>query len=81
MNTFMNTESVSGKFNSYMCSSQSFSVVQNGEKSRNPAEFDCPPGWTWEDDWTVDDNRAVDDLGAETGKIVFLLLSCFRSLK
>lgn len=36
---------------------------QNGEKSRNPGEFDCPPGWTWEDEWTVDDNRAVDDQG------------------
>uniref|UniRef100_A0A3Q2Z126 Myoferlin n=1 Tax=Hippocampus comes TaxID=109280 RepID=A0A3Q2Z126_HIPCM len=33
----------------------------NGEKSRNPREFDCPPGWAWEDEWTVDDNRAVDD--------------------
>lgn len=48
-------------------SSQQFdyNVAQNGEKSRNPAEFDCPPGWTWQDDWTVDDNRAVDDQGAE----------------
>uniref|UniRef100_A0A3P9LID1 Myoferlin n=1 Tax=Oryzias latipes TaxID=8090 RepID=A0A3P9LID1_ORYLA len=33
----------------------------NGEKSRNPSEFDCPPGWIWEDSWTVDINRAVDD--------------------
>lgn len=41
-----------------------FNVTQNGEKSRNPTEFDCPPGWTWQDDWTVDVNRAVDDQGA-----------------
>ncbi|XP_047464489.1 myoferlin isoform X2 [Mugil cephalus] len=39
----------------------------NGEKSRNPAEFDCPAGWRWEDNWTVDDNRAVDDQGWEYG--------------
>ncbi|XP_037547290.1 myoferlin [Nematolebias whitei] len=42
----------------------------NGEKSRNPAEFDCPPGWTWQDDWTVDDNRAVDDQGWEYGMTI-----------
>ncbi|XP_041829318.1 myoferlin-like isoform X2 [Melanotaenia boesemani] len=39
----------------------------NGEKSRNPTEFDCPSGWTWEDSWSVDDNRAVDDQGWEYG--------------
>lgn len=38
-------------------------AAQNGEKSRHPGEFDCPPGWSWEDEWTVDDNRAVDDQG------------------
>lgn len=39
----------------------------NGEKNRTPGEFECPPGWMWEDEWTVDDNRAVDDLGWEYG--------------
>ncbi|XP_077482691.1 myoferlin-like isoform X3 [Stigmatopora argus] len=46
--------------------SESFTDV-NGEKNRNPTEFDCPPGWVWEDEWTVDDNRAVDDQGWEYG--------------
>lgn len=40
-------------------------VAQNGEKSRSPGEFDCPPGWNWETEWSVDDNRAVDDQGAD----------------
>ncbi|KAM8837558.1 myoferlin-like [Spinachia spinachia] len=39
----------------------------NGEVSRSPAEFECPPGWTWVDKWTADDNRAVDDQGWEYG--------------
>lgn len=38
-------------------------VVQNGEKTQSPGEFDCPPGWTWEDDWSFDSNRAVDEKG------------------
>uniref|UniRef100_A0A671U1H0 Myoferlin n=1 Tax=Sparus aurata TaxID=8175 RepID=A0A671U1H0_SPAAU len=50
----------------WKAASEPFTDV-NGEKSRNPGEFDCPPGWTWEDEWTVDDNRAVDDLGWEYG--------------
>nr|XP_057917197.1 myoferlin-like isoform X2 [Doryrhamphus excisus] len=50
----------------WKAASEPFTDV-NGEKSRNPGEFDCPPGWTWEDEWTVDDNRAVDDQGWEYG--------------
>ncbi|XP_054622805.1 myoferlin-like isoform X2 [Dunckerocampus dactyliophorus] len=50
----------------WKAASEPFTDV-NGEKSRNPGEFDCPPGWTWEDAWTVDDNRAVDDQGWEYG--------------
>ncbi|XP_078135621.1 myoferlin-like isoform X2 [Sander vitreus] len=50
----------------WKAASEPFTDV-NGEKSRNPGEFDCPPGWMWEDKWTVDDNRAVDDQGWEYG--------------
>lgn len=38
-------------------------VVQNGEKAQSPGEFECPPGWSWEDEWTFDINRAVDEKG------------------
>jgi len=37
--------------------------VQNGEKALSPREFECPPGWTWEDEWSFDSNRAVDEKG------------------
>ncbi|XP_029977702.1 myoferlin-like isoform X4 [Sphaeramia orbicularis] len=50
----------------WKAASEPFTDV-NGEKSRNPGEFECPPGWMWEDEWTVDDNRAVDDQGWEYG--------------
>ncbi|XP_011602470.1 myoferlin-like isoform X3 [Takifugu rubripes] len=50
----------------WKAASEPFTDV-NGEKSRNPGEFECPPGWVWEDEWTVDDNRAVDDQGWEYG--------------
>ncbi|XP_068597029.1 myoferlin [Brachionichthys hirsutus] len=39
----------------------------NGEKTQSPADFDCPPGWTWEDGWSFDINRAVDERGWEYG--------------
>uniref|UniRef100_A0A8C4DZA7 Myoferlin like n=1 Tax=Dicentrarchus labrax TaxID=13489 RepID=A0A8C4DZA7_DICLA len=39
----------------------------NGEKAQSPSDFDCPPGWTWEDAWTFDSNRAVDEKGWEYG--------------
>ncbi|KAG7216326.1 hypothetical protein INR49_021730 [Caranx melampygus] len=39
----------------------------NGEKAQSPGEFDCPPGWSWEDEWSFDSNRAVDERGWEYG--------------
>uniref|UniRef100_A0A3P8V2F0 Myoferlin n=1 Tax=Cynoglossus semilaevis TaxID=244447 RepID=A0A3P8V2F0_CYNSE len=39
----------------------------NGEKAQSPAEFDCPPGWTWDEEWSFDINRAVDEKGWEYG--------------
>ncbi|KAF3708203.1 Myoferlin Fer-1-like protein 3 [Channa argus] len=39
----------------------------NGEKAQSPGEFECPPGWTWEDEWSFDSNRAVDEKGWEYG--------------
>ncbi|XP_013884160.1 myoferlin [Austrofundulus limnaeus] len=42
----------------------------NGEKSQSPGDFDCPPGWTWEDEWSFDSDRAVDERGWEYGVTV-----------
>ncbi|KAK5854059.1 hypothetical protein PBY51_015161 [Eleginops maclovinus] len=39
----------------------------NGEKVQSPAEFECPPGWKWEDVWSFDSNKAVDEIGWEYG--------------
>ncbi|XP_076016465.1 myoferlin isoform X1 [Genypterus blacodes] len=39
----------------------------NGEKTQSPGEFECPLGWTWDDDWSFDTNRAVDERGWEYG--------------
>ncbi|TDH01299.1 hypothetical protein EPR50_G00178880 [Perca flavescens] len=39
----------------------------NGEKVQSPGEFECPPGWSWEDDWSFDSNKAVDEKGWEYG--------------
>uniref|UniRef100_A0A3P9PXD5 Myoferlin n=1 Tax=Poecilia reticulata TaxID=8081 RepID=A0A3P9PXD5_POERE len=33
----------------------------NGEKAQSPEEFECPPGWNWEDVWSFDSDRAVDE--------------------
>ncbi|KAK9529891.1 hypothetical protein VZT92_011440 [Zoarces viviparus] len=50
----------------WKAASEPFTDV-NGEKSCTPGEFECPPGWMWEEAWTADDNRAVDDEGWEYG--------------
>uniref|UniRef100_A0A1A8LFT9 Myoferlin n=3 Tax=Nothobranchius TaxID=28779 RepID=A0A1A8LFT9_9TELE len=39
----------------------------NGEKAQSPEDFECPPGWTWEDQWSFDSDRAVDERGWEYG--------------
>ncbi|XP_068577997.1 myoferlin [Cebidichthys violaceus] len=39
----------------------------NGETVQSPAEFECPPGWSWEDDWSFDSDKAVDEKGWEYG--------------
>ncbi|KAI3363230.1 hypothetical protein L3Q82_011863, partial [Scortum barcoo] len=39
----------------------------NGEKAQSPGDFECPSGWTWEDNWSFDSNRAVDEKGWEYG--------------
>ncbi|KAM6923228.1 myoferlin [Lycodopsis pacificus] len=39
----------------------------NGETVQSPAEFQCPPGWSWEDDWSFDSDKAVDEKGWEYG--------------
>ncbi|XP_034049225.1 myoferlin-like isoform X2 [Thalassophryne amazonica] len=50
----------------WKAASEPFTDV-NGEKNQSPGQFECPPGWDWEDEWTVDVNRAVDDQGWEYG--------------
>uniref|UniRef100_M3ZLA4 Myoferlin n=1 Tax=Xiphophorus maculatus TaxID=8083 RepID=M3ZLA4_XIPMA len=42
----------------------------NGEKAQSPEEFECPPGWNWEDVWSFDSDRAVDEKGWEYGVII-----------
>uniref|UniRef100_H3CTB7 Myoferlin n=1 Tax=Tetraodon nigroviridis TaxID=99883 RepID=H3CTB7_TETNG len=39
----------------------------NGEKAQSPGEFECPPGWKWEDDWSFNSDGAVDEQGWEYG--------------
>ncbi|XP_037552968.1 myoferlin-like [Nematolebias whitei] len=42
----------------------------NGEKSQSLEDFECPPGWRWEDEWSFDSDRAVDERGWEYGVTV-----------
>ncbi|PWA26023.1 hypothetical protein CCH79_00001684 [Gambusia affinis] len=42
----------------------------NGEKAQSPEEFECPPGWNWEDVWSFDSDQAVDEKGWEYGVII-----------
>uniref|UniRef100_A0A3B3TZD4 Myoferlin n=1 Tax=Poecilia latipinna TaxID=48699 RepID=A0A3B3TZD4_9TELE len=42
----------------------------NGEKSQSPEDFECPPGWNWEDVWSFDSDRAVDEKGWDYGVVI-----------
>lgn len=44
-------------------------VLQNGEKAQSPEEFECPPGWNWEDVWSFDSDQAVDEKGNMIARI------------
>ncbi|KAG7240139.1 hypothetical protein INR49_027885 [Caranx melampygus] len=64
------------KFNSFSEGNFSVYAEMNGEKAQSPGEFDCPPGWSWEDEWSFDSNRAVDERETRTGGrlgILFLI--------